>query len=108
MNQAPSMGFPHNDKFWIGTYFQHIPNGMYIYEIPADKNTLCIKFNTRDVIVNNKRKRFARPKRRMIYFFIHQAIYANYLKNYKGKEPFSQSPPTEELIQLGFDTQTPL
>jgi hypothetical protein len=105
MNQAHGYGFPNNDKYWIGTYFEFIPDGMKIYEIAGDDATLCIKISARDCVVNQIRKRFPRPKRRMVFFYIPQGVYSNYLKNYKGKEPFSQSPSTHELIELGFNTQ---
>jgi hypothetical protein len=103
--KAHGCGFPEDNKFWIGTYFEHIPDGMKIYEIAGDDATLCIKANTRDCVVNGIRKRFTKPKSRFVYFYLDQGVYENYLKNYKGKEPFSQSPPMDLLIELAYNIQ---
>jgi hypothetical protein len=95
--------------FWVGTHFHDLPIGIKFYEIVADSNnTPCIKFNTRDVIVCNKRKRFPRPKRRQVYVPIEIGTLNHYIDNYKGKDPFKTFPPTQELIQLAFKTQSPI
>ena len=100
MNQDPA-----KDSFWVGTYFEHLPNYFEFFEIVKDCKTKCIKVNKTQVAVNNKVKRFPRPKSRQVYFPIDRDVYSNYLKNYKGKEPFKNSPPMEEIIQLAHKLQ---
>jgi hypothetical protein len=105
MNMAHGCGFPAKDFFWTGTYFEYLPNEFEFFELAEDSNTRAIKISKTDVVVNGKKKRFPKPKRRMVFFPIDSTIYSNYLKNYKGEEPFKDSPPMEEIIQLAYNLQ---
>lgn len=107
MNQAHGSRFPTNDYFWIGTYFEYLPDNFEFFEIVEDFKTKCLKINKTCVVVNGKKKRFAKPKRRQVFFPLDRYIYASYLKSYKGKEPFKNSPPTEEIITLAHKIQNP-
>jgi hypothetical protein len=103
MNMAHGCGFPTHCNFWTGTYFEYIPNGFQFQLVPS--TTIFTKVNKRDYFIDGKITRFPKPKRRMIYFPIDISIYANYIKNYKGKEPFKNSPPLGEIIQLAYKIQ---
>jgi len=103
MKQANGCGFATDNNYWIGTYFEYIPNGFKFQLVP---NTITFtKVNKKDYFIDGKIKRFPKPKRRMIYFPIDISIYSNYIKNYKGEEPFKNSPPMEDIIQLAYKIQ---